>query len=339
MLRVGAGLDAGLAALLVHLVGRALPQGCGHTAAQVRRSGSPGPCRLPSAASAWLSSGSWPRQGWALARPTALPRPRTRTHSRARGFASASRAGRPGCSGVSTRTGWHRHSSGRPAGHTQPGPSGSSAGTAPWARRTRRTPGSAAGRRSEPGQRATCGHGSRPQPTPRVLTWKAGGSGLRDPVRPCGLAGWPRPVTYMLGLRDPRPGGGLVGTDLVGVVQRVQGGVLVGFQELAWGCWMGQGQRPSPRMAAWGLGPTPTYRPRPGSRWSPGRRSSRRARTPGSCASAPAGPAGGGGGGAHTRSRARSAPAMQAVSTLPAPPGGLLFSWVILIFKWGGGRQ
>lgn len=48
---------------------------------------------------------------------------------------------------------------------------------------------------------------------------------------------------------------------------------------------------------------------------------------------------GGGGGGAHTRSRARSAPAMQAVSTLPAPPGGLLFSWVILIFKWGGGRQ
>lgn len=30
---------------------------------------------------------------------------------------------------------------------------------------------------------------------------------------------------------------------------------------------------------------------------------------------------------------------MQAVSTLPAPPGGFLFSWVILIFKWGGGRQ
>lgn len=190
MLRVGAGPDAGLAALLVHLAGRALPQGCGRTAAQVRR---PGP-QAPAARPAPPPPESRSRGRGAL--PAALPS----THSTGWAFASGRRAGRPGCSGVSTRTGWHRHSCARLAGRTQPGPPGSSAGTAPWARRTRRTPGPAAGRRCGPGQRAARDHGVRPQPTPRVLTWKAGSSGLRDPVRPGGLVGWPHP-----GRRAPAP--------------------------------------------------------------------------------------------------------------------------------------
>lgn len=47
VLRVGAGPDAGLAALLVHLVGRALAQRCVYTGPG-EQAGSPGPCPPPS---------------------------------------------------------------------------------------------------------------------------------------------------------------------------------------------------------------------------------------------------------------------------------------------------
>lgn len=41
-------------------------------------------------------------------------------------------------------------------------------------------------------------------------------------------------------------GDGLVGTDLVGVIQLLEGGVLVGFQEFAWECGKGQDQHQGP---------------------------------------------------------------------------------------------
>ena len=43
----------------------------------------------------------------------------------------------------------------------------------------------------------------------------------------------PRHLTYMLCLWDPGAGDGLVGADLVGVIQRLEGGIHVGFQGFA----------------------------------------------------------------------------------------------------------
>lgn len=54
---------------------------------------------------------------------------------------------------------------------------------------------------------------------------------LKGPLGP----GEPDRLTYVLCLRDPGAGDGLIGTDLVGVIQLLEGGVLRGFQELPWG--------------------------------------------------------------------------------------------------------
>lgn len=69
----------------------------------------------------------------------------------------------------------------------------------------------------------------------------------------------PSCLTHMLCLQEPGAGDGLVGADLVGVVQFLEGGVLVGLQQLAWWGQGGvsatlagpqQGCQPSPTVLA-----------------------------------------------------------------------------------------
>lgn len=57
------------------------------------------------------------------------------------------------------------------------------------------------------------------------------------------LGAQPRRLTHVLCLQEPGAGDGLVGADLVGVVQLLEGGVLVGLQQLAWGGRVGSAPR------------------------------------------------------------------------------------------------
>lgn len=69
----------------------------------------------------------------------------------------------------------------------------------------------------------------------------------------------PRRLTHVLCLQEPGAGDGLIGTDLVGVIQLLEGSVLVGLQQLAWGGRAGSaprlpghsgGRQPSPTVLA-----------------------------------------------------------------------------------------
>lgn len=94
--------------------------------------------------------------------------------------------------------------------------------------------------------------------------------GCRWPGSPPNPMRWPHPdgmpptsdprsppscLTHVLCLQEPGAGDGLVGADLVGVVQLLDGGVLVGLQQLAW--W-GQG-----RVSATLAGPQRGCQPSP----------------------------------------------------------------------------
>lgn len=131
--------------------------------------------------------------------------------------------------------------------------------------------------RGHPGQQlgASLGLGRGPR---RVMGVSATShTGLGDPVRPQGPAptvaeGLPQPrgphhLTYVLGLWDPGAGDWHVGADLVGVIQRLEGGVRVRFQQFAWGCGGGWSQHHGAGLQGlWA--PAPTYLPRSGTRRS-----------------------------------------------------------------------
>lgn len=66
----------------------------------------------------------------------------------------------------------------------------------------------------------------------------------------------PGHLTYVPCLQAPGAGDGLVGADLIGVVQLLEGGVLVGVQEFAWGAGRDG-------VSATGAGPGRGLRPPP----------------------------------------------------------------------------